>query len=160
MTDTLAGASPVDQQVVPLVARLRREAEAWDAGSGDMAALLREAADELHNLAWALSLPGFDRMATDEQESEHQAGVQRVNDMLARMEKAKAEHDAILRDAERYRFIRDADRSDDLIPDIGLYAMESLDDYVDDAMAEYARRHNVEGNRRPATTDLSRSDDE
>lgn len=43
--------------------------------------------------------------------------------------------DRLERDADRYRFIRDADRSDDLIPDIGLYAMESLDDYVDDAMA-------------------------
>ena len=45
--------------------------------------------------------------------------------------------DRLERDAERYRFIRDADRSDDLIPDIGLYAMDALDEYVDDAMAEW-----------------------
>ena len=41
---------------------------------------------------------------------------------------------AVVRDAERYRFIRDADVSDDLIPDIALYAMESLDEYIDAAM--------------------------
>lgn len=40
----------------------------------------------------------------------------------------------VARDAERYRFIRDADVSDDLIPDIALYAMESLDEYIDAAM--------------------------
>ena len=40
----------------------------------------------------------------------------------------------VVRDAERYRFIRDADVSDDLIPDIALYAMESLDEYIDAAM--------------------------
>lgn len=40
----------------------------------------------------------------------------------------------VMRDAERYRFIRDADVSDDLIPDIALYAMESLDEYIDAAM--------------------------
>ena len=42
--------------------------------------------------------------------------------------------DDMVRDAERYRFIRDADVSDDLIPDIALYAMESLDEYIDAAM--------------------------
>lgn len=42
--------------------------------------------------------------------------------------------DGVVRDAERYRFIRDADVSDDLIPDIALYAMESLDEYIDAAM--------------------------
>lgn len=42
--------------------------------------------------------------------------------------------DAVARNAERYRFIRDADVSDDLIPDIALYAMESLDEYIDAAM--------------------------
>ena len=42
--------------------------------------------------------------------------------------------DDVVRDAARYRFIRDADVSDDLIPDIALYAMESLDEYIDAAM--------------------------
>ena len=40
----------------------------------------------------------------------------------------------VVRDAERYRFIRDADASDDLIPDVALYALESLDEYIDAAM--------------------------
>ena len=43
------------------------------------------------------------------------------------------------RDAERYRFIRDADRSDCITPELGLYAMESLDEYVDAAMEDEAR---------------------
>lgn len=52
---------------------------------------------------------------------------------IARLRNA-AVPDAVVRDAERYRFIRDADVSDDLIPDIALYAMESLDEYIDAAM--------------------------
>lgn len=40
----------------------------------------------------------------------------------------------VVRDAERYRFIRDADRSDCISHEISLYAMESLDEYVDAAM--------------------------
>ncbi|MNZ83395.1 hypothetical protein D3C78_1021210 [compost metagenome] len=44
----------------------------------------------------------------------------------------------LLKDAERYRFIRDADRSDGLLDvhDLGLYAMESLDEVVDEAMSK------------------------
>ncbi len=41
--------------------------------------------------------------------------------------------------AERYRFIRDADRSDCITPELSLYAMESLDEYVDAAMEDEAR---------------------
>ena len=52
-------------------------------------------------------------------------------------------------DAARYRFIRDADKSDDLIPEIGLYAMESLDEYVDAAMAEYAAVHGIGAQQEP-----------
>lgn len=73
--------------------------------------------DELHNLAWALSLPGFDRMATDEQETEHQVGVQRVNDMLQRMERAKAEHDAAMADAARFRWLDEVALSVDMVAD-------------------------------------------
>lgn len=40
----------------------------------------------------------------------------------------------VQRDAERYRFIRDANRSDCITREISLYAMESLDEYVDAAM--------------------------
>ena len=39
-----------------------------------------------------------------------------------------------LKDAERYRFIRDADRSGCIDTEIALYAMESLDECVDAAM--------------------------
>lgn len=42
-------------------------------------------------------------------------------------------------DAERYRFIRDADRSDCITPELALYAMESLDEYVDAAMEDEMR---------------------
>lgn len=38
------------------------------------------------------------------------------------------------KDAERYRFIRDADRSDCITQELSLYAMETLDEYVDAAM--------------------------
>lgn len=117
MNDDAAGQGPHERPVVPLVERLRREAEAWDAGSGDIAALLRESADELHNLAWALSLPGFDRMATDEQEAEHQAGMQCVTDMLARMEKAKADHDAAMADAARFRWLDEVALGVDMVAD-------------------------------------------
>ena len=51
-----------------------------------------------------------------------------------RINPAPSVPDDVARDAERYRFIRDADVSDDLIPDIALYAMESLDEYIDAAM--------------------------
>jgi len=91
---TKAVAGPVERPVVPLVARLRDEADLCrNEGATDIAALLDEAAEEMHNLAWALSLPGFDRMATDEQEAERQAGMQRVTDVLAR-KRARAEQKA------------------------------------------------------------------
>ena len=51
----------------------------------------------------------------------------------------RAERDAALRDAERYRFIRDADRSDCISHGLRIYALESLDEYVDAAMEDKAR---------------------
>ena len=59
--------------------------------------------------------------------------------VLAEVKRLRAENEALKRDAERYRFIRDADRSDCITPEIGLYAMESLDGYVDAAMEDEAR---------------------
>ena len=118
MSNELTGASPVDCHVVPLVERLRDEADLCrNDGATDIAALLDEAANEVHNLAWALSLPGFDRMATDEQEAEHQAGVQRVNDVLAEMERRKAEHDAAMADAARFRWLDEVALSVDMVAD-------------------------------------------
>lgn len=118
MNDDAAGQGPHERPVVPLLARLRamedlRRLE----GDDDEAELCREVAEELHNLAWALSLPGFDRMATDEQETEHQVGVQRVNDMLQRMERAKAEHDAAMADAARFRWLDEVALSVDMVAD-------------------------------------------
>ena len=102
-----AAAGPVERMVGPLVERLRDEAGLCrNEGATDIAALLDEAAEEMHNLAWALSLPGFDRMATDAQEAEHQAGARRVNDTLARMEKAKAEHEDAMKRADAHRWLR------------------------------------------------------
>lgn len=45
-----------------------------------------------------------------------------------------AENERLRKDAERYRFIRDADRSDCIWREICIYAMETLDEYVDAAM--------------------------
>lgn len=149
-----AGEAPVEQAVVPLLARLQamedlRRLE----GDEDEAELCREVAEKLHNLAWALSLPGFDRMATDEQEAEHQAGVQRVNEVLARMEKAKAEHDAAMADAERFRWLDEVALSVDMVADPDNLVQvwhetlsgrattgRTLREAVDEAM----KRHNVE----------------
>ena len=106
MDGNAAGQGPLERPVVPLLERLRSlEAMRRREGDEDAADLCREVWEELHNLAWALSLPGFDRMATDEDEAAHQEGMRRVNDMLARMEKAKAEHDADVRDAVRWRHL-------------------------------------------------------
>ena len=118
MNDDAAGQGPHERPVVPLVERLRDEADLCrNEGATDIAALLDEAAEEMHNLAWALSLPGFDHMATDAQEAEHQAGVQCVNDALARMEKAKAEHDAAMADAARFRWLDEVALCVDMVAD-------------------------------------------
>lgn len=74
--------------------------------------------------------------------AEHQTGIQHMNNILTKIKRRKAKHDSMVRDAERYRFIRDADKSDELTPELALYAMEALDDYVDEAMREYEKRHN------------------
>lgn len=156
MNDDAAGQGPHERPVVPLLARLRALADLRRLeGDDDEAELVDEAVQELHNLAWALSLPGFDRMATDEQEAEHQVGVQRVNDMLARMEKAKAEHDAAMADAARFRWLDEHALSVDMVADPDNLVQvwrdtlsghpvtgRTLREAVDEAM-----RHNVAGNR-------------
>jgi hypothetical protein len=57
----------------------------------------------------------------------------------AELRRLHAENVQLRVDAERYRFIRDADRSDCITPELSLYAMESLDEYVDAAMEGEAR---------------------
>ena len=153
MTSTAAGASPVDCHVVPLVERLRDEADLCrNEGATDIAALLDEAAEELHNLAWALSLPGFDRMATDAQEAEHQAGMQRVADVLTEMERRKAEHDAAMADAARFCWLDEVALSVDMVADPDNLVQvwhETLSGHATtgrtlrEAVDEAMKRHNV-----------------
>jgi hypothetical protein len=76
----------------------------------DLIAERDELRRQVHNLNWALSMPGFEQMATPEDQAEHEAGVAAVDAVLARMEHNKAQHDAMVKDAERYRWLRDSNR--------------------------------------------------
>jgi hypothetical protein len=60
-------------------------------------------------------------------------------EVASELRRLYAEVERLRVDAERYRFIRDADRSDCITPELSLYAMESLDEYVDAAMEDEAR---------------------
>jgi hypothetical protein len=72
----------------------------------DLIAERDELRRQVHNLNWALSMPGFEQMATPEDQAEHEAGAAAVDAVLARMEHNKEQHDAMVKDAERYRFLR------------------------------------------------------
>lgn len=63
-------------------------------------------ANEIHNLNWALGTTGYEQMATPEEQAEHEAGAALIEAGLARMAKAKAEYDAMAKDAARYRWLR------------------------------------------------------
>jgi hypothetical protein len=56
-----------------------------------------------------------------------------------------AERDALAADARRYRFIRDADRSGHLDHELRMYAMETLDEYVDAALEDEAALDGAKG---------------
>ena len=59
------------------------------------------------------------------------------NTMLdAKLAEQDAEIEALRKDAERYRFVRDANRSSCIDSELATYAMESLDEYVDAAMED------------------------
>jgi predicted RNase H-like nuclease (RuvC/YqgF family) len=60
-------------------------------------------------------------------------------DLEAHIEQLERELEALRKDAERYRFIRDANRSSCIDSEIATYAMESLDEYVDAAMEDEQR---------------------
>lgn len=93
----------------------------------DVASLLRASVPDVCN---ALAELGYEpRRSTNAAISPDEAIA-----VAKRLNLAPGVPDDVVRDAERYRFIRDADVSDDLIPDIALYAMESLDEYIDAAM--------------------------
>lgn len=66
----------------------------------------------------------------------------------AELRRLHAENETLRKDAERYRFIRDADRSDCITPELALYAMESLDAYVDAAMDDEAAIAKATGENR------------
>ena len=82
-----------------------RHAAAEHAAQAD--ARIAELEAEVHNLNWALGTPGYEQMATPEDQAEHEVGVERVNAMLAKMEANKAAHDAMVKDAGRYRWLCD-----------------------------------------------------
>ncbi len=83
--------APLDVESAAEIERLR----------ADAARLERE----VHNLNWALSTPGYEQMATPEDQAEHEAGMARVTAVLDRMAAAKTEHDAMEADAARYRWL-------------------------------------------------------
>lgn len=64
---------------------------------------------------------------------------------IARIVELEAALAEASKDAERYRFIRDADRSDCIKHEIGLYAMESLDEYIDAALEGEATVDTMKG---------------
>lgn len=68
--------------------------------------------------------------------STHQSSPHFSPQPAAQIALTDAEIERLRKDASRYRFIRDADRSDTHIDDIALYAMGSLDEYIDTAMKE------------------------
>ena len=69
----------------------------------------REAKDEIerlkrdnHNLNWALGSPGYDQMATPEEEAGHVAAVANVTANIERMRLRKERHDALVPGDEDY----------------------------------------------------------
>lgn len=77
----------------------------WQSEAGRLRAEVEALRAENHNLNWALGTPGYNAMATPEDQAEHEAAVARTDAILARMEKAKAERAAMTADADRYRFM-------------------------------------------------------
>jgi hypothetical protein len=65
--------------------------------------------------------------------TEFNAQLQQENESL------RTQLEAVRKDAERYRFIRDANRSSCIDHELATYAMESLDEYVDAAMEDEQR---------------------
>jgi hypothetical protein len=87
------GGARTDEPMTPFIERVIAERD--------------ELRRQVHNLNWALSMPGFEQMATPEDQAEHEAGVAAVDAVLARMEHNKAQHDAMVKAAERYRWLRE-----------------------------------------------------
>jgi hypothetical protein len=66
---------------------------------------LEEASKENHNLNWALGAEGYDRMATPEEQAEHEEAVANCTALITGFAERKAKHDAMGKDAERYRWL-------------------------------------------------------
>ena len=75
------------------ITRLRAEVEALNA--------------ENHNLNWTLGTPGYNAMATPEEQAEHEAAVARADKFIEQIAKRKAEQEAAEADAARFRWMRD-----------------------------------------------------
>jgi len=94
------------------------------------------AAVETHIESMAVEIARLTAELADEKAvNEHQRSE--LQDRLQKQRAAEAELEEARKDAERYRFIRDADRSDALLPlsAIVAFAGADLDLAVDDAMA-------------------------
>ena len=61
---------------------------------------------EVHNLNWALGTEGYTEMATPEEQADHEAGMADVQAIIDRMQAAKDAHEAMEKDAARYRLLR------------------------------------------------------
>lgn len=57
---------------------------------------------ENHNLNWALGSPGYEQMATPEEEAEHVAAVAEVTANIERMRRRKERHDALVPEGKDY----------------------------------------------------------
>jgi len=84
----------------------------------------------LESMCWAARILNID---PDEAPNYHWS-LENIRSALAAPATAPDELERLRKDAERYRFIRDADRSDCIWREICIYAMETLDEYVDAAM--------------------------
>ena len=107
---------------------------------------------EVHNLNWALGTPGYAEMATPEEQSEHVAAAGRVDDLLARMAENKRKHDASMKNAARYDWLRHGDNDERCIRltsqgEPYMLRGELLDRCVDEGMAADTEQeaHTVEG---------------
>lgn len=86
------------------------------------------------NEAWPDNYRNYPTQCAWEGWQAARAGLVSPVAVTAQPAQAEAVPSDVVRDAERYRFIRDADRSACIDSELSLYAMESLDEYIDAAM--------------------------
>lgn len=115
MTDTeLSDARRLAEQVGDLARRFRTPSHERGVCNGANQSLRVLASEverlraEVHNLNWALGTPGYDQMATPEEQAESDAAVARTNDFIARIAENKEKHDAMVKDAAAWRAMTEA----------------------------------------------------